>query len=81
MAQPLEVFFKKVILLKTSQQRTPVLEPLFNSEYYENLKCTYFEEHLRMAASENMFMKLIKIKNYSYGVLTSHKVCFNTIFL
>ena len=33
-------------------KKTPVLESLFNSEYYEIVKSTYFKEHLRMAASE-----------------------------
>ena len=28
-------------------------------------KSTYFEEHLQTAASENVFMKLRKIENYS----------------
>ena len=32
----------------------------------------YFEEHLQTAASENVFMKLRKIKNNSRGVLTLH---------
>ena len=41
---------------------TPVLESLFNSEYCEIFKRTYFEEHLRTADSENMLMKLRKIK-------------------
>ena len=42
--------------------KTPVLESLFNSEYCEIFKRTYFEEHLRTAASENMLVKLRKIK-------------------
>ena len=46
-------------------RKTPVLESLFNSEYCETFKGTYFEEHMRTAASENVFMKLRKIKNYS----------------
>ena len=40
-----------------------MLESLFNSEYFETFKSTYFEEHLRKAASESVFMKL-RIKNY-----------------
>ena len=44
----------------------------FNSEHCEIFKSTYFEEHLRTAASENVFMKLRKIKNYSQGVLILH---------
>ena len=35
-----------------------MLESLFNSEYFDIFKSTYFEEHLRTAASENVFMKL-----------------------
>ena len=46
--------------LTASYRNTPVLESLFNSEYCEIFKRTYFEEHLRTAASENVFMKLRK---------------------
>ena len=42
-----------------------MLESLFNLEYCKIFKSTYFEEHLRTTASENVFMKLRKIKNYS----------------
>ena len=49
--------------------KTPVLESLFNSEYCGIFKRTYFEEHLAIAASENMLMKLRKIKIDSKGVL------------
>ena len=58
-----EVFYKK-LLLKNKQiqihRKTPLLESLLNSEYCEIFKSTYFEEHLRTAASENVFMKLGK---------------------
>ena len=37
-----------------------LLESLFNSEYCEIFKSTYFEEHLQSAATENVFMKLGK---------------------
>ena len=47
------------------QEITCVLGSLFNSECCEIFKSTYFEEHLRTAASENVLMKLRKIKNYS----------------
>ena len=47
-----------------------MLKSLFNSEYCEIFKSTYCEEHLRTAASENMFMKLRKLENYSQGILT-----------
>ena len=40
-----------------------MLEPLFNSAYCEIFKNTYFKEHLRTAASENVFLKLL-IKIY-----------------
>ena len=53
-------------------RETPVLESHFNSEYCEIFKSTYFEEHLRTDAFENMFMKLRKIKIYSQGVLILH---------
>ena len=43
----------------------PVLESLFNPEYCNIFKSTHFEKDLRMAASENMFMKLREIKNYA----------------
>ena len=38
----------KKLFLKILQysQETAVLESLFNSEYYEIFKSTYFEEHL-----------------------------------
>ena len=41
-----------------------MLESFFNLEYCKIFKSTYFEEHLRMAASEYEFMKLKKIKNH-----------------
>ena len=52
--------------------KTPVLESLFNSEYCEIFKRTYFEEHLATAASENMLIKLRKIKIDSKGILILH---------
>ena len=52
--------------------KASVLESLFNSEHCKIFKNTYFEEHLRTAASENVFMKLRKIKNCSQGILTLH---------
>ena len=58
------MFFKKEFLVAASYWKTPMLESLFSSEYWEIFKSTYFEEHLRTAASENVFMKLRKIKNY-----------------
>ena len=60
-----EHFFKEHLLLAASYRETHVLESLFNSEYCEIFKSTYFEERLRTAASENVFMKLWKIKIYS----------------
>ena len=56
--QPPEVLCKKA-----------VVRTLFNSEYYEIFKGTYFEEYLRTAASGNVFMKLRKNKNCSSGIL------------
>ena len=37
-------------------------ESFFNSQYCKIFKSTYFEEHLRTAASGNVLMKLGKIK-------------------
>ena len=51
---------KKFFLLKT------------NSGYCQIFKSTYFEEHLQMAASENVFMKLRKIRIYSKEALILH---------
>ena len=39
--------------------KTLVLESLFNPEYCEIFKSTYFEEHLQTAATENVFIKII----------------------
>ena len=58
--------------MAASYKKAPVLESLFNSEYREVFKRTYFEEHLRTAASENVFMNLRKIKIYSLGVSILH---------
>ena len=58
--QPLDVFCKKTIVKKLAiitEKHTPLLEFLFNSKYCEIFKGSYFEEHLRTAASENVFMK------------------------
>ena len=49
----------------TYYKKTPVLESCFNSEYCEIFKSTHFKEHLRTAASENVFKKLRKISIYS----------------
>ena len=57
------MFYKKAVLLKTlsqDRQENTCVESLFNSEYCEIFKSTYFEEYLRTAASENVFMKLKK---------------------
>ena len=50
----------------------PVLASLFNSEYFEILKTTYFEEHLQTAASEIVFMK---IKFFNIKTETRKNVC------
>ena len=62
--QPPELFYKKTVVKKLAifTEKKPLLGSLFNSEYYEIFKSTYFEEHLRTAASENAFLKLRKIK-------------------
>ena len=64
--------FKEHLLVAASYRKIPVLESVFNFEYCEIFKSTYFEEHLRTATSENVFMKLRKIRIYSYGVLILH---------
>ena len=52
--------------MASSYRKTPLLESHFNSEYCkiskEIFKSIYFEEHLRTAASENVFMKQRKMK-------------------
>ena len=58
--------------MDASYRKTPVLESLFNSEYCKIFKTTYFEENLRTDASENVFMKLRKIKIYLLGDLILH---------
>ena len=60
--------FKKHFQAAASYRKTLVLESLFNSEYCEIFKSTFFEKHMRTAASENVFMKLRKTKIYPYGV-------------
>ena len=57
--QPLEVFYKKAVLKNLALFTGKYLcwSFLFNSEYCEISKSTYFEEQLRMAVSENVFMK------------------------
>ena len=60
----MNTLFKENLLVAASYRKTPVLESLFNSEYCEISKNTYSEEHLRTTASENVFMKLRKIKIY-----------------
>ena len=62
--QKKNIFFKKDLLVAASYKKTPVLESLFNSDYYQIFKSTYYEEHLRTTASENVFMKLREINIY-----------------
>ena len=49
--------------MAASHTKTIVLESLFNSEYSEIFQCTYLEEHLQGAASENVFIKIIHKEN------------------
>ena len=61
--QPPELFYKKAVVKNLQYlQKKPLLESLFNAEYCEIFKSTYFEKHQQTAASENMFMKLRKLK-------------------
>ena len=43
--------FLRTLLMTAFYMKTPMLESLFNSEYCEIFKSTYFEEHLQTAAS------------------------------
>ena len=47
-----------------SYRKTPVSESLFNSADCKIFETAYFKEHLRTAASENVFVKLRKITIY-----------------
>ena len=79
---------KEHLLVAPSYRKTPVLKSLFNFEYYEIFKSTYyFEEHLRTASSENVFMKKLKyIRSFTFYIKkqvfstsvseTSENVCF-----
>ena len=65
------MFYKKAVLKKFTiiHRKTPVLESFFptqvlSCEYYEIFKNTYFEKHLRMAAS------------YYFGVVCLRKKIF-----
>ena len=60
--------------MTASYRKTRVWECTFNSGYREIFKSTYFGEHLQIAASENVFMKLRNIKICSEEVLILHQV-------
>ena len=49
--------------MAASYTKTPVLEPLFNSEHGEIFQRTYFEEYWKTAASENVLIKIIYKEN------------------
>ena len=74
--QPPEVFYEKAIVRNFAivKGKTPVLESLFNSEHCKVFNSTYYEKHLWMTASENVFIKLRKTKNYSSEILTLVKM-------
>ena len=57
--------------MKYSQKNISVGD-LFHSEYCKIYKSTYFKEHLRTATSENVLMKLRKVKNYSIKGTTNY---------
>ena len=71
--------FQEDLLVVASYRRTPVLEFLFNSEYCEIFKSTYFEEHLHTAVSENVFMKLRKVKIFKGNTQFVQKVTFKPL--
>ena len=60
----------------TSYRKTPVLEPLFNSKYFEIFKSTYFEEHFQTAASENKLFIKKKTVFWTSISETSENVCY-----
>ena len=66
-----EVFYKKAVVknLAIFTEKQPLLESLFNSEYCEVFKSTYFEEHLRTAVSENVF-----IRNFNFILMKQVKM-------
>ena len=66
--QPPELLYKKTVAKKLANSQNSTSKSLFNLKYCEILKSTYFEEHLRTAASENVFMKLRKNKDCSSGI-------------
>ena len=49
--------------MAASYTKTPVLESLFDSEFYEIFQSTYFEEHLQTAASKHLSIKIIHKEN------------------
>ena len=59
------MFYKKGVKKLANLQKK---NSFFNSEYCKIFKSIYFEEHLQMATSENVFMKMRKNKNCSYGI-------------
>ena len=84
--QPPEVFYERDVLhnIHRTNRKRAVLEYLSNSEFWENFKSNYFEEHLRTAVSKNVFMKNcffnMNIRSkWKWGVkiswLASHEVC------
>ena len=60
--------YKKAVAKKLANSQNSTSKSLFNSKYCEIFKSTYFEEHLRTAASENVFMKPRKNKDCSSGI-------------
>ena len=63
------MFYKKAVKKLANSQKTPLLLPSFNSEYCDILKSTYFEEHLRKAASENVKLKKNKVVHKEFLTL------------
>ena len=49
--------------MAASYTKTPALGSLFNSEHGEIFQRTYFEEHWKTAASENVLIKIIDKEN------------------
>ena len=58
-----EKIYQYVNIMWLLLTRTPVSGPLFNFDYCEIFQNTYFEEHVQTAASENVFIKIVRKEN------------------
>ena len=58
-----EKIYQYVNIMWLLLTRTPVSGSLFNFDYCEIFQNTYFEEHVQTAASENVFIKIVRKEN------------------